>query len=135
MRNKNSSLLFRWFQEVWNNSNETVIHELVADDAIAHGITDENKHKGPEGFKTFYESFRSKFSNIMVTVEDVISEDDFEAGRCKVKARHIESGKQVEFDGICMIRIKNGKIEEAWNSFDFLKMHDQLGFKLVLAQA
>jgi predicted ester cyclase len=135
MRNLNSSLLSRWFQEVWNNGNEKVIHELITGDAIAHGITDENLHRGPDGFKSFYNDFRNQFSNIVVTVDDVISQDDFEAGRCNVKAIHTESGRSVEFTGICMARIQNGKIAEAWNNFDFLKMYQQLGYKLVQAQA
>jgi len=32
-----------------------------------------------------------------------------------------------EFTGIAIVRVKDGKIIEAWNNFDFMKMYKQLG--------
>jgi predicted ester cyclase len=31
---------------------------------------------------------------------------------------------------MCIARIENGKIAEAWNNFDFLSMYQQLGMQL-----
>lgn len=145
MRNNHSSFCFRWFQEVWNNNtNETpasnqkaieAIHELVAHDAFVHGVTEQHHLRGPEAFMAFYTDFRSKFSNITIAVEDVISQDDCEAARCTVRATEKGSGKNIEFSGVGIVRIQNGKITEAWNNFDFLQMHQQLGYQLVKPQA
>jgi predicted ester cyclase len=33
----------------------------------------------------------------------------------------------VEFTGITIVRIENGKIVEAWNNFDFMVLHRQVG--------
>jgi predicted ester cyclase len=33
----------------------------------------------------------------------------------------------VEITGIAIVRVADGKIVEAWNNFDFLTMHRQLG--------
>ena len=87
--------------------------------------------KGPEGFKTFYNGFKSQFHNVKVDVEDVVRQDDVESARMMVSAVHTDSGKAVTFPGICMARIDNGRIAEAWNNFDFLSMYQQLGQKLV----
>jgi predicted ester cyclase len=38
-----------------------------------------------------------------------------------------ERRSPVEFTGISILRVENGKIVEAWNNFDFMKMHQQLG--------
>jgi len=35
--------------------------------------------------------------------------------------------KETKFTGMCIARVKNGKFVEAWNNFDFLTMHTQLG--------
>lgn len=126
MPNKQNTLVFKWFQQVWNEDREELIDELFASDAIAHDITDENGPKGPDGFKTFYHEFRSQFSSVYITVEDVVSEGDMESARCTVTARHNGTGRNVQFTGICMIRKKNGQITEAWNSFDFLKLNKQI---------
>ena len=145
MRDIHSSFCFRWFREVWNNntketpeSNEkaiAAIHELVAPDAIVHGVTEQHHLRGPEAFMAFYTDFRSKYSNITIEVEDVISQDDCEAARCTVRATENESGKNIEFSGVGTVRIQKGKITEAWNNFDFLQMYRQLGYQLVKPQA
>jgi predicted ester cyclase len=33
----------------------------------------------------------------------------------------------VEFTGMTIVRIDNGKIIEAWNNFDFTTLHKQVG--------
>jgi predicted ester cyclase len=33
----------------------------------------------------------------------------------------------VEFTGITIVRIDNGKIVDAWNNFDFMTMYKQIG--------
>jgi predicted ester cyclase len=33
----------------------------------------------------------------------------------------------VEFTGMTIVRIANGKIVEAWNNFDFMNLHKQVG--------
>ena len=37
------------------------------------------------------------------------------------------TGKPVAFEGMLMFRVRDGKVVEAWNSFDFLKMFQQMG--------
>lgn len=89
-------------------------------------------HGGPgEGFKIFYNNFKSQFRNINIEIEDVVTQDDIESARTIVNAVHAETGSPVTFSGICMARISNGKIAEAWNQYDFLNMYNQIGLKLV----
>lgn len=130
MPNVASTLLYRWFNAVWNQGNEFAIDELMAEDAIAHGISGDGL-QGPEGFKSFYREFREQFDDIQIEVHDVVSEGDHESARCTVRATKHDSRIPVRFDGSCMVRVDNGKIAEAWNYFDFLGMNQQLGMKLV----
>jgi predicted ester cyclase len=126
MRNIETTLCYRWFQEVWNQGNEQVIDELLAPDCKAHGIGTEG-YLNTEGFKVFYHDFKAQFHDIHIEVLDVISQDDMECAHTAVTAVHTETGKEVKFSGLCQVRIENGKIAEAWNQFDFLGMHQQLG--------
>ena len=130
MRNVKDTVLNKWFNEVWNNGNENAIDELMTNDAIAHGIVAPGQPNGPEGFKQFFHGFRNQFHNIKIDVEDVVSQDNVESARTVVHAIHTPTGKDVTFEGICMVRVEDGKIAEAWNSYDFLSMHQQLGQKL-----
>src|SRR5690606_19489571 len=45
-----------------------------------------------------------------------------------------DSGEKVQFTGMAIIRIKDGKIIEGWNNFDFLSMYKQAGFAMVPAK-
>ena len=136
MSEENKQLIRRWFDEVWNNGRAEVIDELFDENGIAHGLSDDHAHpiKGPSGYRPFYETFRQAFPNIMVVVEDVVAEGDKVAARCSVRAKHegellgrAATQAPVEFTGITIVRIDNGKIVEAWNNFDFMTMYKQTG--------
>ena len=132
----NAALMRRWFGEVWNEGREEAIDELFAEVGVAHGLAVESgaELRGPGDFKPFFRNFRGAFPGIKVTVEDTVSEGDKVAARCSVRGTHAghtlgfaATNAPVEFEGICIVRVRDGKIAEAWNSFDFMSMFRQLG--------
>ena len=133
---ESGAVLRRWFDEVWNKGREEAIEEMFAADGVAHGLVDENGEelRGPAGFKPFFRRFRAAFPDIEVSVEDCICEGDRAAARCTVRAIHQGDGlgvaatnNAVEFDGLCIIRVRDGRIVEAWNNFDFARLNRQIG--------
>jgi predicted ester cyclase len=130
MRDLSTTVLYKWFDQVWNNGRREAIDEMTTSDVIANGLGPEGRLRGVESFKAFYDDFKSRLTNIKVTVENVVAEGNMETALCNVTATDIASGKNVEFTGICMAKIANGKISEAWNNYDFLKMYEQLGYSL-----
>ena len=136
MSEENKALIRRWFDEVWNKGRADAIDEMFADDGIAHGLSEDPGEplRGPTGFKPFFKRFREAFPDIEVIVEDTVAEGDRVAARCTVRGRHQSDSlgfaatlQPVEFTGIAIVRISNGKIVEAWNNFDFMTMFQQLG--------
>ena len=130
------ALMRRWFEEVWNKGRAEAIDEMFAEDGVAHGLSDETGAllRGPAGFKPFFQNFRSAFPDIQIVVEDTIAEGDKVAARCTVRATHAGEGlgfaatqRPMEITGIAMVRVRDGKIVEAWNNFDFMGMFQQLG--------
>ena len=130
------ALVRRWFEEVWNKGRAEAIDEMFAEDGIAHGLADETgaELRGPSDFKLFFHKFRDAFPDIEVVVEDAIAEDDKVAARCRVRATHAGDSlgfaatqRPMEITGIAIVRVKDGKIVEAWNNFDFMTMFQQLG--------
>ncbi|HUS11421.1 MAG TPA: ester cyclase [Pyrinomonadaceae bacterium] len=136
MSEENKALVRRWFEEVWNKGRSEAIEEMFAADGIAHGLSDdpEKPMQGPGDFKPFHAAFRGAFPDVDTIVEDLIAEGDKVAARCSVRGKHTgdhlgvaASNAPVEFTGITIVRINDGKIVEAWNNFDFLKMNKQIG--------
>jgi steroid delta-isomerase-like uncharacterized protein len=132
----NAALIRRWFDEVWNKGREEAIDELFDEEGVAHGLADEGGAplRGASGFKPFFRRFREAFPGIEVVVDDAISEGDRVAARCTVRGRHegdtlgfAATGRPVEFTGMTFVRVRDGKIIEAWNNFDFTSMLQQLG--------
>ena len=134
MRNKQSSFLYKWFDEVWNKDDEHAIDRLMSEASSAKGIIADDQPKGATGFKIFFSDFRRQFHDIKIDVEDVVSEDDMETARTSVSAIHTASGKPVTFSGMCMAKLADGKIAEAWNNYDFLTLYQQLGQKLTFSE-
>jgi steroid delta-isomerase-like uncharacterized protein len=136
MSEENKELVRRWFEEVWNKGRADAIDELFDANGIAHGLSDDpaNPITGPRDFKPFHTVFRDAFPNMIIVVEDMVAEGDKVAARCSVRARHEgeflgrEATKSpVDFSGITIVRIDKGKIVEAWNNFDFMTLHRQVG--------
>lgn len=133
---ENKQLIRRWFEEVWNKGRAEAIDEMIADDCVVHGLDDAtgNPVRGPAEYRAFYAQFREAFPNIVVTVEDTIAEGDLVAARCSVRAKHegdslgIAATKSpVEFTGMTIVRVRDGKLIEGWNNFDFMALYRQIG--------
>lgn len=136
MQQSNKAIPYKWFEEVWNKGNEEVIDELFAEDGVAHGLTDKKGHQivGPTDYKPFYRSFRNAIPDVKITLEQVIEEDDFIAMRFTLTGTHTGTGlgieatnKEVSITGMSFIRVKDGKIADAWNVIDYLNMYQQIG--------
>jgi steroid delta-isomerase-like uncharacterized protein len=136
MSEGNETFIHRWFEEVWNKQSEDAIDQMCAEDVVAYGLNDAegNTIRGIEAYKTLFRTFVSAYPNLKITVEDTVSEGDKIAARCRVSATHAGEGlgvaptqQPVEFTGMTIVRIKDDKIIEAWNEFDFMKMYSQVG--------
>jgi steroid delta-isomerase-like uncharacterized protein len=136
MSEENKEIVRRWFEEVWNKGRAEAIDEMFDENGIAHGLSDDpsNPIKGPTNFKPFHAVFRDAFPNMMIVIEDMVAEGDKVAARCSVRGKHegdfrgkAATQSPVEFTGMTIVRIGNGKIVEAWNNFDFMTMNRQLG--------
>jgi steroid delta-isomerase-like uncharacterized protein len=132
----NAAFIRHWFEEVWNKGRITAVDEMLAHDAKAYGLADSplESFEGPNSFKPFVRRFREAFPDIRITVLDTICEGDKVAARCVVTGTHKGDslgckacGKAVEFAGITIVRIKDGKIIEGWNHYDFLSLRQQIG--------
>jgi predicted ester cyclase len=136
MTTPEATILHRWFEEVWNKGDAHAIDEMFDPNVRIHGLIDAhgNAVSDAKHFKQLHRDSLNAFSDINVMVEDTVSEGDKIAARCIFKGTHSGEGmgmsptnKALEYAGMCMVRLENGKIVEAWNSFDLLTMFRQLG--------
>jgi steroid delta-isomerase-like uncharacterized protein len=127
------SVIRVWFEEVWNRGREEMIDRLFAADGVAHGLAGGSVLRGPAEYKPFFHKFRGAFPDIQVEVLRTVTQGEMIAVHCRVLGTHKgetmgkATGNRAEFSGMCIARVRDGQILEAWNNFDFLTFYQQLG--------
>jgi steroid delta-isomerase-like uncharacterized protein len=129
---ENKTLVQRWFSEVWNEGRADAIDELLADDAVIHGLG--ANLQGPAEFKRFHSAYRNAYPDVTIDVDDLVAEGDMVAVRWSAIGTHRgdglgfpATGRRAQFTGMVFVRIKEGRLVEGWNNFDQLGMLQQLG--------
>ena len=133
MSAENKTLVRRWFDEVWNKGRAAAIDELLAGNAVVHGLGAADLH-GPAGFRPFHAAYVSSFPDLTIQIDDLVAEGDIVAVRWSCTGTHrgdglgfAATGKHARFSGMTFVRVAGGKLIEGWNSFDQLGMLQQLG--------
>lgn len=133
MSEANKAVIRRWFEEVWTNGRDSAIEEMLDANGKAYGLGPAPVI-GPAGFRPFFQQFRGAFPDIKVTVDDIVAEGDTVAYRFTARAKHTgetlgikSTQRPVQFTAMGFVKMKNGKITEAWNEFDQLGMMRQIG--------
>jgi steroid delta-isomerase-like uncharacterized protein len=132
LSDENKAIVERFYHEIVNQGNLDLVDELMSSYYIEHGNP---AGSGIDGFKKFVSGLSTAFPDLQITVEDMLSEEDKVAARVTVRATHkgtfmggiLPTGKQVNYTGIDIFQIANGKIAGRWNQRDLLGLMQQLG--------
>ena len=124
----------RWFEEVWNQHGVPPIDDLMAPDAVVHGLGAEPL-RGSAAFKPFFRAFCQAFPDLHVDVVRTISEGDLVVAHIQAAGRHTGEGiggaptnQLVSFQGMVIAQVEAGQIAQAWHCIDFLTMYQQIGW-------
>lgn len=139
MTEANQQLVRRFFEEVWNQRNLDAIDDLYSDDFTLHAMW-QNPAAGGSGEKSGKETAKSIISNwfviedLHVTIEDIFSEGETVVARHEAAGSHDAdvmgipaTGKPVILEGITITKVRDGKITDAWTSWDILGLLMKLG--------
>jgi steroid delta-isomerase-like uncharacterized protein len=115
--------------------NQNKIDECVLYYATDHEVRSKQSEKGRANIKAFLQGLHQTWSNIQITVEHAVAEDNWVMGRSVATATHSKTvlgvpptNKQIvatfwdlhHFD-------ENGLIVETWNLMDSLSIMQQIG--------
>jgi steroid delta-isomerase-like uncharacterized protein len=128
------ALITRWYEEVWNNGNDSAIDELFHPEGHARGVPQPDSDLiGPAGFKTLYHGFRQQFSNIHMDLEEILVDEHRVAVRWTATLTHsgdapglAATGKTVTLPGSSFAHYKDHQIYEAWNYMDLTLLYQKL---------
>jgi ketosteroid isomerase-like protein len=115
-----------WMERVWNQGDTEAIDEMLAANAPVHGLGEEPL-PGAAGFRQFHAAFTAAFSDISIEVERQVVDGDHVAAHWTGTMVHKASGTKVPASGMAIATVRDGKIQEGWNSADFLPLLITLG--------
>lgn len=134
MSDTNVALGRRWFEEVWNQKKRESVEELLAADAVMHGISENGEDvRGTEGFLALQMKLLSAFPDMQFTLHDCFGSGDKIVVRWTATMRHtgpglgIEAtGADIKLRGVGIARIAGGKVQETWDNWDRMAMFEQI---------
>jgi steroid delta-isomerase-like uncharacterized protein len=126
---KNKALIRRWI-DFANAGFVGNVDEFIAADYIGHlGAVAMDRDELERAEREFCRAFPDAHH----VVEDLIAEDDRVVLRTTARATHTadfegiaRTDRAVEFTGIVVYRIRDGKIAESWGEIDFLRLIREL---------
>jgi steroid delta-isomerase-like uncharacterized protein len=128
----NKAVVRRFVDEVFVAGRMDAVDELVAADFVPHSWP--GTGPGPDELKRAMTRVFAGLSEVSMTIEDMIAEDDCVAVRLTAHAVQSgefmgmpPSGKPYTIPEIHVFRVRDGRIAEHWGQADLLGMMRQLG--------
>jgi predicted ester cyclase len=124
MSEANLTICRRWFEEVWNQRRDDTLEELLSADSISHG--ENGDVRGCEEFKRYRDAFLEALPDLQVTLEELLAQGDTVVVRWHTVGKHTGEGlglkptqRPVAIRGTTWMRVKDGKLIEGWDTWNF----------------
>ncbi len=121
---QNKRLIFRFFDEAWNQGRRAAITEIFTKTAVLYSRNRECH--GPTDFLHFYDIMRSLFSQISIKPIVSLAEADLACVHWRLDCVHKPTRTPVCITGISICRVKDGHFIEAWQSWDAAGLASQI---------
>ena len=129
---ENKAAKRRYF-DAFNTQNLDAIDELFAPEYVLH-IAGSPDVQGPETLKQMVAGSLVNLTDATLVVDDMVAEGDKVVTRWTMTAIHSgefmgvpPTGQQITMQGVIIDRFVDGRVAEAWESFDMYGLMKQLG--------
>ncbi len=126
------ALIRRFYDELWNRWDYSVIAEIITEDVAFHGSLDVDA-TGHDGFVAYAETIRGAFPDFENRVEDMIGEGNRVAACLTYSGTHegsvmgIEAtGRRIQYAGVGIFVFREELISDVWVLGDRLALLRQL---------
>ena len=128
----NEALFREHIEQIWNNGDASGIERFIAPNFVGHDAAE--VISGIEGYKRYFETLTTAFTDIRITIEALLAEEDRVAARLLIEATHTgnfggipPTGKRVRVPGIAIARIGSRQLVEGHANQDTLGLLRQIG--------
>ena len=128
---ENKAIVRKMFEAI-NKQNLAELDEVMSLDFVLH--MNAQQRQGLEDSKQVVKNEIRGFSDLHVTIEDIVTEEDRVCVRLKETGTHTgeyrgltPTGNKLSYTVVAIWRISDGKIVEGWIVYDQLEFLEQLG--------
>jgi len=121
----------RFFDEVWNQGDESAIDRYIAEHANGNDAT---FGIGREGFRTQWRQWRAAFEGLHFAVEEIVAEGDRVVTRWTLSGTQTgeflgipATGRTVSVGGMSLDTVRDGQLVAGIDAWDELGLRRQLG--------
>ena len=129
---ENKKIVLRFNKEFLEQGNIEILKEIVADDFINHTAVSPVPNN-VDGLIQFITMLHKGFSNFNIEIHDQVAENDLVATRKTIHATHtgeimghLPTNKQVIFNVMDFVRLRDGKYIEHWGRNDVMQVIQSL---------
>ena len=129
---ENKAIVIRFNKEFLEQGNIEILKEIVANDFINHTAA-ETVPNNVEGLKQFITMLHTGFSDFHIDIHEQVVENDVVATRKTIRATHIgeimghlPTSKQVVFNVMDFVRLRDGKYIEHWGQNNIMQVIQKL---------
>jgi steroid delta-isomerase-like uncharacterized protein len=126
------ALVERFYDVVWNKSDESAAREILAPNFVFHGSLGPDR-RGPDGFIEYHRAVHAALEGFVCIIEDVIETERRAAAKMRFCGRHrarffgVEpTGRDITWSGAAFFTIEDGRIGELWVLGDIDAVRRQL---------
>ena len=123
--------------EVWNKGNLSLFDEILSPEIVLHH-NDSEDFIGIEANKEWVSSTRTGFPDFNVTFDEIIIKGEYLVVRWTASGTNTgpflslpPTGKKVNFSGIIITHVVDGKAIESWQYYNVAEMLTQLGYTIL----
>ena len=123
----------RTFYDRSHAGDLAVYDDMLTPDFVNHGGPAGEIH-GPEAFKQAYAGFATAFSDFSTTIDLIVAEGDLVVTYGVASGTHDgpfmglpPTGNKLQWTGVAIYRLDEGRIAERWQEIDGLGLFGQLG--------
>lgn len=118
-----------------NSANLDLLDEIYYPDVRVYDSTQPDVIRGRDALKAFYADSHSGFPDLRIDFDAVHAIDDMIVFRWTLTGTHLgdlrgiaPTGSRVRLSGMTLSRVRDGRIDAEWVSFNMLALMTQLGF-------
>jgi steroid delta-isomerase-like uncharacterized protein len=134
MTNHLRDTITRYFEDLWNRGDESLIDELLHPEYVSHSPGSPQMSTDREGVRWVLRTMRAAFPDLRYTIEDLVIGDDAVAVRTTMAGTHRgdffglpATGRTVRVNQINIERFRDGRIVAHHRVTDMADLMKQLG--------